>query len=237
MLKLQQLSKAFGSVVVADSIDLDIPPDGAVGIIGPNGAGKSSLFNLIGGQLKPDAGAVLLDGADLTGRPVHARLQAGIARSFQIPQPFSNLTVFENLLVGATHRDRASEAEVAGRCGEILQQTGLLRLANRRAGTLTLLERKRLELARALASSPRVLLLDEIAGGLTDAECAALVETILAIRARGVAIVWIEHIVHALLAVVERLVVMNFGRKIADGDPQAVIASREVREIYLGIEA
>jgi branched-chain amino acid transport system ATP-binding protein len=237
MLKLKQLSKAFGSVVVADSIDLDIPPDGAVGIIGPNGAGKSSLFNLIGGQLKPDAGAVLLDGADLTGRPVHARLQAGIARSFQIPQPFSNLTVFENLLVGATHRDRASEAEVAGRCGEILQQTGLLRLANRRAGTLTLLERKRLELARALASSPRVLLLDEIAGGLTDAECAALVETILAIRARGVAIVWIEHIVHALLAVVERLVVMNFGRKIADGDPQAVIASREVRDIYLGIEA
>ena len=237
ILEIEKLSKAFGSVVVADNLDLDVEANTALGIIGPNGAGKTSLFNLITGALKPDAGAIRLDDRDITNAPPQARARAGIARSFQIPQPFANLTVFENLLVGATHSRARREAEVVENCGAILERTGLLPLANRRAGTLTLLERKRLELARALATEPRVLLLDEIAGGLTESECNELVATIRDIRASGVTIVWIEHVVHALVAVVDRLLVLNFGRKIAEGEPRAVIAAKQVREIYLGIEA
>ena len=237
ILQLESLSKAFGSVVVADKIDLEIEEGTALGIIGPNGAGKSSLFNLIAGSLKPDSGVIRLAGQDVTATPPQARARAGIARSFQIPQPFNNLTVFENLLVGATHCGGRHVADVTEKCGSVLEQTGLLPLANRRAGTLTLLERKRLELARALASEPRLLLLDEIAGGLTESECHVLVDTIRDVRASGVTIVWIEHIVHALVAVVERLLVLNFGRKVADGEPRQVIASPNVREIYLGIEA
>jgi len=237
ILQLESLSKAFGSVVVADTVDLEVEEGAALGIIGPNGAGKTSLFNLITGSLKPDAGVVRLAGRDITALPPQTRARGGIARSFQIPQPFANLSVFENLLVGATHAGNRSESEVVERCGTILESAGLLGLANRPAGTLTLLERKRLELAKALATRPRLLLLDEIAGGLTEHECNQLVAAIRDIRSAGVTIVWIEHVVHALLAVVDRLFVLNFGRKIAEGEPRAVMASQEVREIYLGIEA
>lgn len=237
ILELDKLSKSFGSVVVADQLDIAVEANAALGIIGPNGAGKTSTFNLITGTLKPDSGAIRLEGKDITAEPAYARARAGIARSFQVPHPFGNLTVYENLLVGATHCHDRSEADVRANCQEILERTGLLALADRRASALTLLQRKRLELARALAAEPRILLLDEIAGGLTDSECSALVTTIRDIRARGVTIVWIEHVVHALLAVVDRLLVLNFGRKIAEGDPATVMASRPVREIYLGIEA
>ena len=237
ILQIEKLAKSFGSIIVADNLDIAIEAKTALGIIGPNGAGKTSLFNLITGALKVDAGTIRLDDRDITNAPPQARARAGIARSFQIPQPFANLTVFENLLVGATHSRARREAEVVENCGAILERTGLLSHANRQAGTLTLLERKRLELARALAGEPRLLLLDEIAGGLTESECNELVATIRDIRATGVTIVWIEHVVHALLAVVDRLLVMNFGRKIAEGEPRAVIAAKQVREIYLGIEA
>ncbi len=237
ILELDKLSKSFGSVTVADELDIAVEANSALGIIGPNGAGKTSTFNLITGTLRPDRGTVRLDGRDITVAPAHARARAGIARSFQIPHPFANLTVYENLLVGATHCHDRREADVKDVCRDILERTGLIMLADRRAGALTLLQRKRLELARALAAEPRVLLLDEIAGGLTENECTALVGTIRDIRARGITIVWIEHVVHALLAIVDRLVVLNFGRKIAEGDPQAVMASKPVREIYLGIEA
>jgi branched-chain amino acid transport system ATP-binding protein len=237
ILEIKSLSKAFGSVVVADKIDLEIETGIALGIIGPNGAGKSSLFNLIAGSLAPDGGVIKLDGTDITSFTARARARAGISRSYQIPQPFTDLTVFENLLVGATHARPRGEHEVTDLCASILERTGLLPLANRRAGTLTLLERKRLELARALATEPRLLLLDEIAGGLTEAECNALVGTISDIRGTGVTVVWIEHIVHALVAVVDRLLVLNFGRKIAEGDPRTVMASPQVAEIYMGIAA
>jgi branched-chain amino acid transport system ATP-binding protein len=237
ILEIEKLSKAFGSVVVADELDLAVEANTALGIIGPNGAGKTSMFNLITGALKADRGAIRLDGTDITGAPPHDRARAGIARSFQVPLPFGNMTVYENLLVGATHCHDRVERDVKASCRDILERTGLLPLADRRAGTLTLLQRKRLELGRALAAEPRVLLLDEIAGGLTESECSELVGTIRDIRARGVTIVWIEHVVHALLAVVDRLLVLNFGKKIAEGDPTTVMASRPVREIYLGIEA
>ena len=237
LLEIAGLRKSFGSIVVADDVNLSIAAGEAVGIIGPNGAGKTTLFNLIAGGLAADGGAIQFEGHDVTRLPPQARCRAGIGRTHQIPQPFEKLTVFENLLVGAVHGRDKTEREVAQSCGEILATLDLLKHANTLAGALTLLQRKRLEMARALATNPRLLLLDEIAGGLIEAECSELVDTIREIRRSGVAILWIEHVVHALLAVVDRLVVLNFGRKIAEGDPQAVMRSPEVRQIYIGIEA
>ena len=237
ILKLENLSKSFDSITAIDAVDLEVTQGEALGIIGPNGAGKTTLFNLITGLLKPDTGTVWFDGRDITRAPPRARCIAGIGRSFQIPHPFESLTVFENLLVAAIHGRRQREPQVVDACGEILERTGLIAFANRRAGTLNLLGRKRLELARALASAPRLLLLDEIAGGLSEAECAELVQLVQDIKKSGVTIVWIEHIVHALVAVVSRLVVLNFGRKIVEGEPRSVMASDEVREIYMGIAA
>src|SRR4051812_36383389 len=237
LLDITGLSKSFGSIVVAEDVDLSLAPGEAVGIIGPNGAGKTTLFNLIAGGLAPDGGAVRFEGRDVTRLSPHARCRAGIGRTHQIPQPFEKLTVFENLLVGAVHGRGESEREAAQSCGEILATLDLLRHANTPAGALTLLQRKRLEMARALATKPRLLLLDEIAGGLIEAECSELVETIRHIRRSGVAILWIEHVVHALLAVVDRLVVLNFGRKIAEGVPREVMELPEVHQIYIGIEA
>lgn len=237
ILELSGLSKSFGSVRAADNVALSLRKGEALGIIGPNGAGKSSLFNLITGDLRPDSGQILFNGADISRKSSHERCRAGIARSYQIPHPFENLTVFENLLVGAVYGQDKHEHEVADFCAEVLERTRLMHRANSLAGSLTLLERKRLELARALATAPELLLLDEIAGGLTEGECQELIETVRAINNGGITIVWIEHVVHALLAVVSRLVVLNFGRKIAEGDPQTVMHSQEVREIYTGIEA
>jgi branched-chain amino acid transport system ATP-binding protein len=237
LLDIAGLKKSFGSIVVADDLDLAVAPGEAVGIIGPNGAGKTTLFNLIAGSLSPDRGTIRLDGRDLTRTSPQARCRAGIGRTHQVPQPFEKLTVFENLLVGAVHGRRKTEREVAQSCGELLERLDLLQHANTSAGALTLLQRKRLEMARALATAPRLLLLDEIAGGLTEGECGELIGTISEIRQTGVAILWIEHVVHALLAVVDRLVVLNFGRKIAEGAPREVMRSPEVHEIYIGIEA
>jgi len=208
----------------------------AVGVIGPNGAGKTTALNVMAGRLRPDRGAVHLDGRDVTTMPAHARCRAGIALTHQIPHPFEAMTVFENVLVGATHGGGRSELDAYRACLGTLEQTGLAARANTRAGALTLLERKRLELARALATQPRVLLLDEIAGGLTEPEVQALVVVVRDIRARGVSIVWIEHIVHALRAVVDRLVAIDFGRCLVEGSPDAVMASPDVQRVYLGIE-
>ena len=237
ILRLDNLTKSFGSLKAVNGVQLEVAPGEALGIIGPNGAGKTTLFNLVTGLLKPDTGTVWFGGRNITHAPPRARCIAGIGRSFQIPHPFESLTVFENLLVAAIHGRRRREAQVIDACGEILERTGLIAFANRRAGMLNLLGRKRLELARALASAPRLLLLDEIAGGLTEAECGELVQLVEDIKQSGVTIVWIEHIVHALVAVVSRLVVLNFGRKIVEGEPRSVMISDEVREIYMGIAA
>ncbi|MDQ6433287.1 ABC transporter ATP-binding protein [Mesorhizobium sp. LHD-90] len=236
ILALQSVSKSFGALKVADAVSFDLSQGEALGIIGPNGAGKSTLFNLITGNIAADAGAVHFAGTDVTRTPPMARCLAGIGRTFQIPQPFEKLTVFENLLVAAAFGSRKREADVTDRCAGILVETGLLDRANQPAGSLGLLQRKRLELARALATDPKVLLLDEIAGGLTEGECEALVATIRAVHQRGTSIVWIEHVLHALNAVVGRLLVLNFGKVIGVGEPDEIMASREVCEIYLGIE-
>jgi len=237
ILRLDNLTRSFGSLKAVDGVNLEVAQGEALGIIGPNGAGKSTLFNLVTGLLRPEAGSIWFDGRDITRAPPRVRCIAGIGRSFQIPHPFENLTVFENLLVAAIHGRRQREPQVVDACGDILEQTGLIAFANRRAGTLNLLGRKRLELARALAGAPRLLLLDEIAGGLTEAECAELVQLVQDINKSGMTIVWVEHVVHVLVAVVSRLAVLNFGRKIVEGEPRSVMASAEVREIYMGIAA
>ena len=237
ILSLSHVSKSFGALRVTDDVSFDLEPGEALGIIGPNGAGKSTLFNLITGNIAPDAGRVFLDGRDVTRESPMQRCASGIGRSFQIPQPFGHLTVYENLLVAARFGGALSAAEAPAHCLSILSRTGLAGAAEKIAGGLPLLQRKRLELARAMATRPRVILLDEIAGGLTDAECVELVATIRAIHAEGTAIIWIEHVLHALNKVVERLMVLNFGKMLMIGDPSTVMASAEVREIYLGIEA
>jgi branched-chain amino acid transport system ATP-binding protein len=236
LLRLENLSKSFGAVKVADHFELSLEEGETLGVIGPNGAGKTSLFNLISGNLRPQEGRVYLDGKDITEASPQARCRAGIGRTYQIPQPFSKMTVLENCLVSASFGGGHSERHSYQPCAQVLERTGLLKKANVLAGSLTLLERKTLELARALCSSPRLLLLDEIAGGLTEHEAQRLVAMVKEINAGGTTILWIEHIVHALVAVVERLVVINFGAKVMEGDPTAVVNSAEVKRIYLGIE-
>lgn len=237
ILELHAVSKSFGALKVTDDVSFAVPKGQALGIIGPNGAGKSTLFNLITGNIAPDQGRVEFLGRDVTAMPAMGRVRLGVGRSFQIPQPFEGLTVFENLLTAASFGRGLPEAAVEQDCVSILRDTELLRRANTEAGALSLLERKRLELARAMATGPQVLLLDEIAGGLTEGECQALVATIRGLHAGGMTIIWIEHVLHALTSVVERLLVLDFGKVIGIGAPEAIMASREVREIYLGIEA
>jgi len=223
--------------VVADALDLEVRAGEALGILGPNGAGKTSLFGMITGTLRPDAGRIVYNDADISSLPPERRCRRGVARSFQIPLPFGGMTVFENLLVAASFGGQLSERAATPRCLDVLERCALSKRANQRAGTLTLLDRKRLELARALATGPRLLLLDEVAGGLTDHECVDLIALIRDVHASGVSIVWIEHVVHALLSVVDRLVVLNAGKFIANGEPRTVIESPAVRELYMGIEA
>jgi branched-chain amino acid transport system ATP-binding protein len=237
ILALDNISKRFGAVVVADAISLDLEEGEALGIIGPNGAGKTTLFGIAAGSVAPDAGRVIFAGEDITRLSPQRRCRLGLARSFQIPQPFAGMTVFENVVVAAAFGTGEREAAVYDRSAELLTRCGLAGKANRRAGGLTLLDRKRLELARVLATRPRVLLLDEVAGGLSEHECSALVALIKEVRAGGVSIVWIEHVVHALLAAVDRLLVLHGGRFIAAGDPHGVIKSPQVAEIYMGIAA
>lgn len=236
ILSLQDVSKSYGALKVADKVTFDVAKGEALGIIGPNGAGKSTLFNLITGNVLPDRGTVTLMDRDVTRVPARTRCLMGVGRSFQIPQPFGGLTVFENLMVAATHGQSRREPEVLDHVAGVLEATGMMHRANTVAGTLGLLDRKRLELSRALATDPKLLLLDEIAGGLTEGECAELIETIRAVHAGGVTIIWIEHVLHALTRIIGRLLVLDFGRVIGIGDPAEVMARQDVREIYLGVD-
>jgi branched-chain amino acid transport system ATP-binding protein len=233
-LELRGVSKSYGALKVIDELSVSLEAGEALGVVGPNGAGKTTMLHLAAGQLRPDAGRVRFDGRDVTDLPARTRCQLGIARTYQVPQPFAGMTVYENVLVGATFGGAGGDPQEASLAA--LDRAELLGRANRLAGTLPLLELKRLELARALATGPRLLLLDEIAGGLTEPEVHQLVATVKRLREGGISIVWIEHIMHALLSVVDRIVAINFGRKLIEGDPRTVMASAEVRDVYLGSE-
>jgi branched-chain amino acid transport system ATP-binding protein len=234
LLQLDTVTKRFGRVVIAEQISLSVGPGDTVGIVGPNGAGKTSLFGLISGDLPPDAGHISFDGRPVTKLDAAARCRLGIGRTYQVPRPFTDMTVFENLLVaaqqGAGLRRRASYAAAV----EALDRTGMTGQANVPAARLGLLQRKRLELARALASQPKLLLLDEVAGGLTDPEVAQLVEIVRAVNAEGITVIWIEHVVRALTPVVSRLLCLTGGKFAGDGTPDEVLATPAVREVFLG---
>jgi branched-chain amino acid transport system ATP-binding protein len=236
LLQLDGISKSFGQVVVAADLSVQIEPGSTLGIVGPNGAGKSSLFAMVAGDLRPDSGDVLLKSQRVTSMGSAARRRLGIGRTYQVPRPFEGMTVFENVLVasqqgGGLRGKAAHDATLAS-----LRETGLRGQANLPAGRLGLLARKRLEVARALATKPTLLLLDEVAGGLTDPEVAELVQIVRDVNARGVAVVWIEHVVRALLSTVDRLVCLAGGAVIGDGKPREVLAQQRVREIFLGTE-
>jgi branched-chain amino acid transport system ATP-binding protein len=236
LLALHAVSKSYGALKVTDAISLAVNDGETLGILGPNGAGKTTLFNLITGDTRVDHGRVEYDGHDVTSLAPHQRCRRGIGRSYQVPQPFGHMTVFENLVTAACFGGGQAEREAWRTARNVLEQTGLLAHANKPAGGLTLLNRKRLELARALATKPKLLLLDEIAGGLTEHEAKQLVDELKRIKAQGVTMVWIEHVVHALLAIADRLFVINFGQKLAEGAPRAVMADAQVRRVYMGME-
>ena len=236
ILALHSVSKSYGALKVTDQVSLAVEAGETLGILGPNGAGKTRLFNLIGGDARADAGRVEFDGRDITALPPHRRCRLGLGRTYQIPQPFSQMTVFENLVAAACFGGGQRERDAWHTASDVLEHTDLLAFANQHAGSLTLLNRKRLELARALATRPKLLLLDEIAGGLTEPEARQLVAELQQIKARGVTMIWIEHVVHALLSLADRLLVINFGQKLAEGEPRAVMNDPDVRRVYMGIE-
>jgi len=234
VLRANQIIKRFGALTVLDNIDFALSKDEAVGIVGPNGAGKTTLLSVLMGSLDPTSGSVHYRGQDITRVSAAERCRAGIARTHQVPKSFGGMTVFENVFVAARHGGGFQRADAYDRAIETLRITGMLKVANRQAEALGLLDRKRLELARAVATNPAVLLLDEIGGGLTDGEAGDLVATIKELRKAGIALVWIEHIVHVLVQVTERLVCMDNGRIVADGTPAEVMSHPDVVRAYLG---
>lgn len=237
ILVLHAVSKSYGALKVTDDISLSVNEGETLGILGPNGAGKTTLFNLISGDARVSAGRVEYAGQDVTALLPHQRCRAGIGRSYQVPQPFGHMSVFENLVTAACFGAGLAEKDAWRRAAQVLEQTGLSASANQLAGGLTLLNRKRLELARALATDPQLLLLDEIAGGLTEHEAHELVDELKRIKATGVTMIWIEHVVHALMAIADRLLVINFGQKLAEGLPHEVMNNPEVKRVYMGLEA
>ena len=237
LLAAHGVRKRFGALLVLQDVDFTLGSDEAVGIVGPNGAGKTTLLNVLSGSLQATAGSVRFRDADVTPTGSAHRCRLGIARAHQVPRPFGGMTVFENVFVAATTGGGHKRKDAYRHSIAALETCGMLGDANRRAETLGLLDRKRLELARSLATDPVVLLLDEIGAGLTDAEADELVTTIHELRGRGIAIVWIEHIVHVLVQVVTRLVCMDAGRVIADGAPELVMHDAAVIDAYLGSSA
>jgi len=236
LLEIDAVSKRFGQVLVADALSFTVSEGATLGIVGPNGAGKTSLFGMISGDLAVDSGDIRFDGKSVIGLNSAKRCRLGIARTFQVPHPFTGMTVFENVLVAAHQGAGLRRAAAVSRAMDVVDETGLGPVVNTTAGRLGLLSRKRLEVARALATEPRLLMLDEVAGGLTDPEVGELVAIVRAVNARGVAVVWIEHVVRALLSTVDRLVCLALGQLIADGEPREVLARQRVKELFLGTE-
>ena len=234
LLQLEGVSKRFGQVVVASGVTFQLDEGASLGVVGPNGAGKTSLFGIISGDISPDAGTVTFAGKNLASVPGPTRCRLGVGRTYQIPQPFEHMSVFENTLLAAQQGARTRGRKSFELAYTSLERTDLAPLANRPAGTLGLLHRKRLELARALATKPRLLLLDEIAGGLTDLEVSELTAIVRELQREGVTILWIEHVVRALLSTVDRLICLANGEIVADGDPRDVLNSDAVRRVYLG---
>jgi branched-chain amino acid transport system ATP-binding protein len=237
LLEVDTVSKRFGQVLVADRMSLSVGPGATLGIVGPNGAGKTSLFGMVSGEIRPDSGDIRIDGQSITRLNPARRVQLGVGRTHQVPRPFTGMTVFENVLVSVHQGARLRSTAATSRALDAIEESGLDAHANTLAGRLGLLSRKRLELARAIATDPRLLLLDEVAGGLTDPEVAQLITIVRGLNDRGIAVIWIEHVVRALLSTVDRLVCLAAGRLIADGSPRTVLARSDVKELFLGTDS
>jgi len=233
MLDVQDVTMRFGGLVAIGGASLSVPKGAIVGLIGPNGAGKTTLFAVIAGFLKPTSGRVVFEGADITAEPSHLRARLGIARTFQIVQPFAGLDVRENIAVGAYLRHVRSD-EAHARAEDVARRVGLGADLDKSASSLTVAGRKRLELARALATEPKLLLLDEVLAGLNPSEIRDIVPVIRAIRDEGVTVLMIEHVMQAVMNLCEHVHVLAQGRMIAQGTPQAVCADPQVVEAYLG---
>ena len=236
MLEITGLSRHFGALKVIDGLDLSVSEGSVLGILGPNGAGKTTLFNLILGVHAPSAGRIVFDGTDIVGSRPWTRCRNGMGRTYQVPKPFTHMSVFENVLAAAVSGGQSSIAHSRDWAVEVVEMTGLGHRLEDFAGTLSLLDLKRLELAKALASRPRLLMMDEIAGGLTDAECDDLLEIIASVHQRGTTIIWIEHVIHALQRGATELAVLFGGKIVSQGTPEHVLNDPHVREIYLGVE-
>jgi branched-chain amino acid transport system ATP-binding protein len=234
MLEIKGLSKHFGGVGVIEGLDLTVEGGEILGILGPNGAGKSTLFNLITGVLQPNGGTILYQSRDITRLRAWDRCRAGIGRTYQIPKPFRHMTVFENVLVAALHGGGLPLGKARAEAESVLELTGLAAHYRLNAGQLSLLDLKRLELAKSLAQRPRLLLLDEVAGGLTDAECDLLLDIVRKVHAGGGTIIWIEHVVRALRQLATRMALLYGGSIFASGTPDEVLADPRVKEVYLG---
>jgi branched-chain amino acid transport system ATP-binding protein len=234
ILTVDRVTKRYGPKAVVDQVSFAAAKGECLGIIGPNGAGKTTLFNVLDGSTQANGGRVILDGHDLTGLPQFRRARLGIGRAYQVPRPFVGLTVYENVLAGVMHGPRIVGREGTRHAVAILETTGLADKRNVVAATLPLLDRKRLELAKAVSIGTKVLLLDEIAGGLTEHEVLELVEIVKALK-KDHAVLWIEHIAHALVAAADRIMVLHFGAKLIEGAPAKVMAAPIVHEVYLGI--
>jgi branched-chain amino acid transport system ATP-binding protein len=233
LLRVDSVSKHFGGLLAVDHASFTAGSGRITALIGPNGAGKTTLFSIISGFLEPSDGKIFYDGAHITGEPPHRLARRGIARTFQIVQPFAGLTVRENIAVGA-HMSRPARADALAAAGEVAQAVGLGDMLDSSASGLTVAGRKRLELARTLAIEPRLLLLDEVLAGLNPSEIRDMVPVILAIRDRGITIVMIEHVMQAVMSLAERVFVLSEGRIIAEGSPREIAVHPRVVEAYLG---
>ncbi len=236
ILVIDKLTKFFGNLAAVNGLSFNVEEGEILGMMGPNGAGKTTVFNLITGVYAPSNGRVIYRGRDVTHYPASHRCRLGIGRTYQIPRPFENMTVLENLLVGAEYGGQLKGKEARALCMEVLDFTGLLSKKDLFAGKLPLLDRKRLVLARGLATRPSLLLIDEVAAGLTEAEVEQLLEIVNAIRGKGVTIIWVEHILMMMNKGVDRLLVISGGQSLMCGDPKECMESKEVHEVYLGVE-
>ena len=236
ILVVNNLEKNFGRLVAVDDLSFEVREGEILGMMGPNGAGKTTVFNLLTGMIRPDGGTITFKGKDITQESPSSRCHLGLGRTYQIPQPFAKMSVFENLLVAAVHGGGLRERQARDEIHANLEMIGLYAKKNEFAGGLPLLDRKRLELGRALATRPSLILLDEVAGGLTEAEAEQVLEIVKRIQKTGVSIIWIEHIMMMMSEGVDRLLVISEGRWLKCGHPGEVMCSEEVLECYLGVE-
>jgi len=238
LLATRGLTKRFGGLCAVDGVDLELGDREILGVIGPNGAGKTTLFSLIAGSIRPTSGDILLDGHRVTGLPAHRSVRAGIVRTHQIVRPFGTLTVFENVLVAAMHLSRTATSHVRDRAAEVLDFVGLSDRQGHYPATLTLAGRKRLELARALSTGPRVLLLDEVVAGINPTEALALTALIRRVRdERGISVIMTEHVMPAVMSLSDRVIVLEYGKRIAEGTPREIVSDPRVIAAYLGSDA